>query len=464
MTAVGERALPRYVTVLAVVLIMAAGIGGAVVLVKSRPKPKREQEAFVAPPVEVIRAQRGDRKALLRLQGTVRPARQLVVVSEVAGRVRWHNRDLVPGGSIKKGEVLLRIDARDYVLAVRQQAAQVANQRLALEVEQGRREVAKREWELFQQRQKRLGMNSDKSTDAPDLVTRKPHLASAKVAVRSARSGLARAQLALSKTSIVAPFNAFVQSENVEIGQLVSPQMQLATLVGTDIAWIQASIPVSQLGYIQFPAAGRKGSKARVWTDTGRGRIERQGRVIRLLGDLEPGGRMARILVEVKQPFPAGSKNAGPPARQVTKAVSSPASTVRLRRQGEASPQPPTARIPSKDELNQKLPLLMGSFVHVEIEGGDLKSVIELPRRALRNDDMVHVVDADERLVIKPVTVVWGTPKRVWLRASIEPGERVVLTQLGAAVAGMKLRVVPKRAALVPSALKPKTSPPSLKR
>jgi len=400
-----------------VLSFVVVAVGGAVALVKARRKPTKAPESATLVAVEVTPIKVGRRALSMRLQGTVRAARKLVVMPEVGGRIVWHAPQLVVGGLVKKGQPLVRIDARDYQLAARQLAAQVATQKLALDVERARSKVAAREWELFKRDQKELsGSTSNGGTTAsPSLALREPHMKSAKVALRSAKSGLAKAKLALSRTVLTAPFNAFVQLENVEIGQLVGPQSQLAGLVGTDTFWVQISIPIDKLGYVQLPSAGKRGSAARVWMTAGRDRIEREGRVLRLLGDLDPVGRMARLLVEVRDPFGTANKQ--------------------------------------KTASSSALPLLLGSFVQVELEGELVDGVVELPRRALRPGDELFLIDEKDQLVIKKVEVLWGTQHTVLIRGALKSGERLVTSALAVPVAGMKLRVNKPEAAK--SAAKP---------
>jgi hypothetical protein len=213
---------------------------------------------------------------------------------------------------------------------------------------------------------------------------------------------------------MVAPFNAFVQMERVDLGQLVGPQSQLATLVGTDAFWVQVSLPVDKLAYVKLPRGDEPGSAARVWLDVGQDRVERQGHVVRLLGDLGPGGRMARIIVRIEDPF--GLKT--------------------------SSPKEPSANEANDADTNpSSLPMLLGAYVHVELEGKMVNDVINLPRRALRDDETIWSVDDKDQLVISKARVVWGTDEEVIVRAPLKTGSRVIVSRLAAPVVGMKLRV-----------------------
>jgi RND family efflux transporter MFP subunit len=387
-------------------VILAGGVAFAMVMVKTRPEPQREEEEATLPVVDTILVSSGKQSVKLQLNGQVQPSKQLVVLPEVSGRITWQNKQLVLGGIIKKGEPLVHIDARDYSLAVKQQEAQLSSQELSLKVEEGRRKIAEQEWEMFKKEREAAGL-PPLPDDEQSLVLRQPYQKSAEVGVSSARSSLSRAELALSKTTIMAPFNAFVRAEAVEQGQLVSPGMQLATLVGTDAFWIQVSVPIDKLSFVKVPKGDQPGSKVRVFLETGNGRVESEGWVIRLLGDLDPVGRLARVLVEIQDPFHLKANH--------------------------------------NDDV---LPILLGSYVHVEIEGVELDDVLKIPRTALQENSKVYRLDAEDKLEILDVDIAWGTREFAMVRGPLAKGDRLVVTTLAAPVAGMKVRVAePKSAA-----------------
>ncbi len=446
----------RWLTALVSLAILAAGAGGAFVLVRTRPRAVREASPRAAPLVEVIHARSGSHAVSVKAQGEVTPARTLVVMSEVGGRIVWQNDRLVPGGLIAKGEPLVRIDPRDYSLAVRQQEVLVSSQSLQLELERGRHEIAKKEWELYEKERHDAGAGAllplplppPQGTGSalpeagpPPLALRQPHYDSAKVAMRGAESGLEKARLMLSRTSLTAPFNAVVESEAVELQQLALPQAQLATLVGTDLFWVKVALPLSELAHVRLPKDGAPGSSVRVYAETGKGRIHRTGSVSRLLGGLEPSGRLARLFVDVPDPFRLGTN--------APVAVGDPRGSAHAgTKAGHALAE---GRPVAVTEEGVDLPLFLGSFVHVEIEGGTLEDVIELPRRALEPESRVLVVDEEDKLASRRVEVVFGDEDTVLVRGELKEGERVVVSPLAAPVIGMKLRVA------APSASPPAT-------
>jgi RND family efflux transporter MFP subunit len=376
---------------LAPIGVLLLGSGLAAAFIATRETPERKAVAPLPPRVEVRTVLEEDRAAGVKALGTVVAAEKVTLQPEVTGVARYVSPNLVPGGRVKKGELLVRIDPRNFRLAVEERKAQVAKAEFDLQVERGRQRVAKKEWELLE------GETSGEADEA--LALRKPHLRNARTALEAARSALERAKLDLARTRIRAPFDAVVESEGVEIGQLLSPSAQVATLVGTDAFWVQTNLPIAELALLEMPGPdGQEGSKAVVLQESGpRAPLEREGRVVRLLGDLDPRGKMARVLVEVPDPLSRGPEG-------------------------------------------DRLPLLLGSVVRVELEGRPLEDVYVVPRLALHEGDRVQTVEDDE-LAIRPVDVVWRGRDQAYVRGPLGPSPEVVVSKLQTPVAGMKVRV-----------------------
>ncbi len=385
------------------ILVLGVGVAVLAAFIATRPKPIKKPRDERGALVEVVSVQPVRQRLRVSEFGSVIPAEQVVVQPEVSGRVVWQHDELVPGGRFKKGETLLRLDGRDYRLAERQAGATVDRAELELKVEKARGEVAKAEWDVID-RGKRA------SDEGRALGLREPQLQAARAGLDAARGTRAQAKLASSKTVLRAPFNGFVKIEAVDVGQLVTPQMPLATLVGSDRFWVQVSVPVDRLTAVDVPGMNAdegKGAVAVIAQDVGGQRIERTGRVLRLLGDLDPVGRMARLLVEIDDPLGLA-----------------------------APPKPGSKQTPARPGL----PLLLGAFVEVAIEARELGEVIELPRLALRDGSGVYVYGPDSRLVVRDVKIAWRTEKTVLIREGVTAGEEVIVSRLPSAVPGMLLR------------------------
>ena len=376
--------------------IIGGGVLIALFLIRSKPQAERKPISVGTPLVETIQVAPQDEKTAVTAMGTVVPAREVTLQPQVSGKVVEVNPRLIPGGRFQTGTMLLKIDDRDYRIAVEQQKAKISQASVELKTEQRRQSVARKEWDLLSPDLKSI------SPEGRDLALREPQLESAKAALESTKSALEKARLDLERTLIEAPFNGFVREKFVDVGQFVSPGARLVTFVGSDAFWVRISVPVEQLESIAIPGMnGETGAEVRViQQNPGAGKpVVRRGRVIRLLGDLDPAGRMARLLVAVENPL--GNGSAG--------------------KDGE-------------------FPLLLDAYVAVEIQGPVLADVFVIPRKALREDATVWTVTPDERLAFAPVRVVWRTREEVMVRG-LDPGASVVTSRLPAPVEGMAVRL-----------------------
>ena len=383
-------ALLRVVVPLAVIAI---GAYGATILFDRKPEPTRKKVEAIATLVETIVPTPGDGMAEIIAYGTVEPNRVLTLQTQVGGLVVGLNEALQPGGIVKAGERLLTIDDRDYQLLVRQREADVANASVALQLEEARRHVAEREWEL-------LGDSVESSDIGRELARRGPQQLEKEAMLLAATSRLDAAQLNLERTVISSPFNGLVREDDVEIGQVVNPQARIASIVGTDRFDVMVAIPLDKLEWLKIDSANPAGNSiANVILELGNGRrIMRTGRVDRLLGEVERAGRLARVRILVEDPL------------------------------GLAAEQKSAVE-----------PLLLGSYVRVEIAGPVVNDVLELPRSVIRNDQNVWVMDLDSKLRFRKLRAIVGRPNTVLAKVALQPGDAIITSPLPAAIPGMPL-------------------------
>jgi multidrug efflux pump subunit AcrA (membrane-fusion protein) len=353
-------------------IIIFVGIAAASYLKNTGPKTKRQYPVKLAPIVQIKQLLPANHIVILNAMGTVVPAKEIDLESQVTGEVIDISPEFIEGGLLIQKEKAL------------------ADANYSLKLELGRQEVAKREWEL---------LNGDK--DAKDreaaLALRKPHLEKAKAEFNAAKAELKKAYLDLSRTRIKAPFNAMVKSRLVNLGSQVTPQERLAELVGTDSYWIQTSVPVDRLSWIQIPQSkGDPSTRARIIYAQD---YERTGTVIRLMGDLSPEGRMARVLIEVEDPLGL------------------------------------------KKSKNDKPPLLIGDYVRVEIEGKKLENVYQIPRKAFRDNAYIWIASEHSTLKILEVDPVWRDAGVVLIDNGMQPGDLLIISDLPAPIDGMPIQV-----------------------
>jgi len=91
------------------------------------------------------------------------------------------------------------------------------------------------------------------------------------------------------------------------------------------------------------------------------------------------------------------------------------------------------------------MPMAVGMFVAAEINGVSEQSAFVMPRLALRGQNKVYVINEDNRLEIRTVTVLSTSEARVLVTSGVEPGDRVVTSTLPNAVDGMEVEAIPSQ-------------------
>lgn len=364
---------------LLVIIILVGGFFVMTGLIATGPVAKKRTPPPMKALVETLALTPTAGSITIEGMGTVIAAREVHIHSQVSGKIIEVAPELLQGQFIDKDKVLARIEPDDYALAVSQAESNLANKAAELDIEMGRQKVAIREWELLGESGVKIGDSS--------LALRKPQLAQAKAAKASAEAQLERAHLDLARTELKAPFNALVIMKSVELGSMAAANGPVASLVSTDTFHVQVSIPESQLAYLDVP-----GAKARVRVSSSESLLP--GRAISLLGNLDPDGRMARVLVEVRDPFGLAPESADRPK------------------------------------------LLLGAYVTVELEGRPLPGIIAIPRDALHRNNTVWLM-YDHSLEIREVEVLWKNRESAMIRKGLEAGEKLITSSLSFASAGM---------------------------
>lgn len=370
-------------------VIILAGIGVARYMIQNKQKVSRRPPEKIAPLVEVRKLSPESYPVRIEAMGTVIPSREIVLRVPVGGEIINMHDNFAVGGQLKAGEQLLQIDPIDYQLALQQKQRALTNAEYEYLIEQGRQDVARQEWDLL------YGGKAHSEVEST-LALRKPHLDKVQAEIKAAKAELEQAKVNLARTDVKAPFNALVRNKYVDMGSYVSPQEKLADLVGTDEFWVQVSLPVERLHWVTIPEGENgQGSEAVI---NYRKTMTRQGTVLRLMADLSQQGRMARLLISVRDPLGLGSQEVKQP------------------------------------------PLLIGEFVRVSIEGETLNNVYRIPRTALRNNGFIWLAGEKDTLMIRPVEILWRDEGNVLIRDGIKPGDRLVVSALPAPVDGMMIR------------------------
>lgn len=409
---------------LLVVPPLLIGVAVLVWQVRERQPPALAPVVEAARAVRVIVTEPVDLTPLAEGFGTVQPARVWGAVAEVAGRVIDMHPDLRNGALLPAGTLLVRIDPVDFELAIAQARAELAeldvresNTRESLAIEQRSLQLAERE----SQRVDSLLARGTLSQNEADAVTRSVLTARAQVQNlrntlalipvqrKTLETQLARAERDLLQTRIVAPFDLRVAALSVEADQYVSTGQKLFEGDSVDRVEVVAQFPMHQIRNLtlgrarlapgQLPTNQRLAELAEfrptVLLDTGHQVADWQASFVRVSDTVDPQARTVGIVVAVDEPF-------------------------------------------AKMVPGVRPPLSKGMFVRVLLRGPAQPDRILVPRSAVRNG-AVYIADGDDRLRRRPVDVAFNQGDLSVIAAGLQPGERVVLSDLVPAVNGMLL-------------------------
>jgi multidrug efflux system membrane fusion protein len=366
----------------------------AAIMVIARPHAAPEPHPPPVPLVRAVTLREESIRLVVRAQGRVTPRAEIDLAPEVSGKVLEVSPSLVSGGFFAAGDVLVEIDPTDYELSVERAKAEVAQMEVRVAEERAEADVASREW-----RDLRGG------SAPPPLVAREPQLAEARARLAAARASLDQARTDLSRTVIRAPFEGRVRSENVDAGQLLSRGIPIARIYAIDTAEIRVPLPDDDLAYLDFSldAVGTSLADAIVRAEFGGSMHEWKGRVVRTEGQIDPETQVVHAVVEIADPY---GRRPAPNAERASTA-----------------------------------PLAVGLFVDVDILGKTVAQAFAVPRAAFRGDNVVLVVDAENRLRFREVEIFRRERERVVVTSGLSGGERVCISPLEVAVESMPVRV-----------------------
>jgi HlyD family secretion protein len=192
-------------------------------------------------------ADRGRIVAKVTATGTLSALVTVQVGSQVSGRLAEILVDF--NDTVKKGQVLARIDPQFFQAALEQAKANVA----AAEGQTGRAEAQAGQARRVHQRSRELAER--KLVSAADLDLAQAALKTANAEVRVVEGQLAQARAALTQatvnlgyTTIVSPINGVVISRTVDVGQTVAASLQAPILftIAEDLRRMQVDTSVAE--------------------------------------------------------------------------------------------------------------------------------------------------------------------------------------------------------------------------
>lgn len=219
-------------------------------------------------PVIVESVQIKRRRTRVEAVGTARARRSVSLFPEAAGEVVAVN--FQPGDLVEQRIVLLALDSRD--------------EKLALELAELRLADARRT----------LGRYS-KANDNVELTVPETTVDTARTAFDSARIERDRAEIALQRRFVTAPFDGFVGMTDVDAGDRIDSATEITTIDDRSVLLVGFDVPEAFVGRLQTGDPVR----VEIWSAEA---TEASGRVVDLGSRVDPVSRAFRARAEVANP------------------------------------------------------------------------------------------------------------------------------------------------------------------
>ena len=351
-------------------------------MIKLKPEAEFQKPNVVSQVVETMAAYPSEVRAKINSQGTIRPEHEIIITSEVSGKVEWISTKFLDGAGFSIGDTLMKIEKRDYELALISRESSLFQARLALEREEAEANLANIEW-------KRVGKG-----DASSLTLREPQLAQARAVLAAAEAAYEQSKRNLKRTEVIAPFDGRVRKKMVDIGANLVPGSRIADIYNTVNYEVRLPVADKDIPFLGIPLDGTtllESSRPSVLLTTSYGgdTFQANGYIVRSESQIDPKTRMISVI----------------------------------------------ATIPM-NKINKKLKV--GMFVNAEIDGLSFKNITVVPRSAVKND-MIWVVE-ENYLRKKSVEVIRYENDLAFIADGLNKNDRVLVTRLDSYVDGMPVR------------------------
>ena len=330
----------------------------------------------------------GDYPVVVTTHGIVQAHNAVTLSAEVAGLITRTSGSFEAGAYFSEGDVLVELDARDYITAVEVAKARVTTA-----------DAAQKLAEQNHNRNLELVKNKGVSEAGVDLTA--ALLAQAAAEAEAAAAQLKQAQRDLERTKIRAPFDGRVRTKGVGIGQLVNMGAVLGEIFAVDFAEVRLPIAAAELQFLVLPELAGESPIDVVLRDPllESSNASWRAQIVRTEGVLDQNSLELYAIARIDDPF--GLRSGDPPLR-------------------------------------------IGQPVEASISGKVLTDVVALPRAAVRQLNQITLVDKEKlTLTSMRVTPLWTDDEHVVVRESaIGDGAWLSTTDLVFAPNGAKVDII----------------------
>ncbi len=371
-------------------LTLGVALAAAMWLYATKPETSHQEASEAAPAVTAVRLERRTICFPIRSQGTVQPRRETTLTARVAGQVEWVAECFNESGRFGKGDVLARIDRRDYAVRIRRLEASLRSAKAHL-------------LDAQQDLKRQQSLTESQATTQAALQQAEANTEMAAAAIEELEAQIVEAQNAESDTQIVAPFEGCIQETTVEVGQFVTIGTKLASCFATDAVEVRLPVTDDEFAFIGLTLGASlpsgSGPAVELAAEFAGRPCRWAGNIVRSEAIVDSRSRMVYLVAQVQDPYSSTQGNGGQP-------------------------------------------LAVGMFVEAMIRCPPMVDAIVLPESCVTNTGEIFIVNSDGRLELVPIRILRREQDWIVALGDADEGATVCETRLDDAVPGMAVELV----------------------
>ena len=371
------------------IIILLIALISSYILIKLKPIPSKIENPLVVTPVNFIVAEAKETEIIVDSQGIIKPKTESIILAEVSGKVINISDDFKPGKFVEKDSVLFQIDPSNYKDLLKISEHEFALAELNLIEQEALAAQAKSDWENF-------------GNGAPSSLTiREPQLKAALARFESAKAALDIAKRDLEKTTIRAPFSGYILNKDIDLGSYISPSPLSSNGHGRIYASgdgeIRLSINSKEKSFIESGINSKETIVIEFYDSNSYEHIT-TGYLDRIEATIDSKNQLNYCVGLITDAFP----------------------------------------IPNLNFFG----LQRNQYLLAKIKCKNLPSAFTIPESALRNNDTIYVINKNNKLEQKKITIINYRNEEIIVKDGLNNGDRIVTGPVSYYVEGMQVQPI----------------------
>jgi len=366
-------------------IILIIGVFGMKMLGSSKKQTNKREFVKEVRKVETQLLIHGEVQMMIEGNGTIEAKRTVNLVSEAQGIVTFAKNDLKSGTYVKKGEVICKIDQRQAENQFQSQYAEFMRVLVSfLAFTNIESEELYNKWSDYYNE---IDINKP-IQDLPEITDQREKNQAISNNLYTQYFAVKNSEIALSKYTIVAPFDGYITSNGIIKDSYINYGQKLASL--QDVTHIEISVPLllEDSRWIDFT----KNPKVKVYWGNDQ-ESWAYGRIYRKENQLDRNSQSITVFVSL-----------------------------------------------NNEKLNQHL--FPGNYVRVLIEGKMIPNVASIPRNVVDNESQIYFVDDSSKLGRARINIISVQGDMVLAEKSLSDSTRIVTSILQKPLVGMPIEDV----------------------